>query len=203
VKNALRSVIVILAILWASPSHSNSLRTSCSFGASVYGAKPVLDYRPGGETSIPANYALTLSAQTDALPLGLLGYMSWDRLWSGSTEPFVNSSNVLSAGIGKSFTVGYSRIEALVGLCHYDEQFKIHRSSGGSAEIDHALVGGFTALQWVFRVTDSVSAVTSYRLILRGEEDIDGQLDDGWEYSLKTNTLDHVIAFGLGYEFGQ
>ncbi len=197
--------LLILAVWALAPvpaARAEMLSVTGAFGGSVYQTKPSVGYPEGGSLSIPANYSLCLGLQTKELAHDLLAFISWDRFWSGEEVGFSNSSHVLAAGMGKSFTVGYSEIELLAGLCHYDETFKLNPTAAGQAEIEHSTVGGLLGAQLVFWFLERVDGVVSYRLLLRDEKEHSGELSDGGEFTVGTNSIDHVITFGFGYHFG-
>jgi len=200
---AMTMIMVIIVLMTATLAEAITVRLSGAFGASVYKIKPEVSYAGNSGWSIPANYVLSGAGQARSLPLDLIGFLSWDRTWSGNEDEFWNSSNVMTAGIGKSFVLGYSEVELLAGICRYTETFSLDPSGGGSEEVEDSRIGGLFGMQLVFPFFENVQAITSYRLVVRAEGTLDGKLDSNRSFTIQTNTVDHMISFGLGYLFGE
>jgi len=199
------AAVTILAV-WLSVGAAGAappIRILGGFGATVYAAKPTVAFPAGGPWTIPANYAVSFSAQYLELTGGLFAWGGVDRFWSGSGEQFTNSALVVSGGFGWSIPVGYARLELLGGLCRYDETFEIWTRGGGAAKVELAATDVVAGVQFVFLVTDGWRAAAGYRAILRDGRDLAGTLDSGLPYVLSTNSADVVLTFGFGYEFGR
>ncbi len=195
---------VVIAVAIAAPRvQAQLVRIAGAFGGSAFNPQPRVEYSNGSATKIPTSYAVSVEARANVLPFDLQAFVSWDRLWSGADYSFTSSAIVWSGGFGKSFKLGYSDFVILAGLCNYDETLEMKRSVEAHGKVKNSNVGVMVGGRLIFEFFESVDMVFAYRLVSRDDNKYSGELSDGATYTLRSNSTDHIVTFGLGFRVGR